>query len=118
MLAYTYVSPGKFELLDKPRPRLQSDRDAIVLRDMDRTLTLETGRDGRGVTVSFPGMDYVGIWHKPKTDAPYVCIEPWCSLPAVQDVVTVMEERRDYLRLEAGGVYRNRWTIEIHSRAQ
>ena len=30
MLAYTYVSPGKFELLDKPRPRLQSDRDAIV----------------------------------------------------------------------------------------
>lgn len=94
------------------------DRDAIVLRDMDRTLTLETGRDGRGVTVSFPGMDYVGIWHKPKTDAPYVCIEPWCSLPAVQDVVTVMEERRDYLRLEAGGVYRNQWTIEIHSRAQ
>ena len=94
------------------------DRDAIVLRDMDRALTLETGRDGRGVTVSFPGMDYVGIWHKPKTDAPYVCIEPWCSLPAVQDVVTVMEERRDYLRLEADGVYRNQWTIEIHSRAQ
>ncbi len=30
MLAYTYISPGKFELLDKPKPELQSPRDAIV----------------------------------------------------------------------------------------
>ena len=30
MLAYTYISPGKFELIDKPKPELQSPRDAIV----------------------------------------------------------------------------------------
>ena len=30
MLAYTYISPGKFELIDKPKPKLQSPRDAIV----------------------------------------------------------------------------------------
>ena len=30
MLAYTYRSPGKFELIDKPKPELQSPRDAIV----------------------------------------------------------------------------------------
>ena len=30
MLAYTYISPGKFELIDKPMPELQSPRDAIV----------------------------------------------------------------------------------------
>ena len=30
MLAYTYVRQGRFELLNKPRPKLQSDRDAIV----------------------------------------------------------------------------------------
>ena len=30
MLAYTYITPGKFELIDKPKPELQSPRDAIV----------------------------------------------------------------------------------------
>ena len=30
MLTYTYISPGKFELIDKPKPELQGPRDAIV----------------------------------------------------------------------------------------
>ena len=30
MLAYTYISHGKFELIDKPKPELQDPRDAIV----------------------------------------------------------------------------------------
>lgn len=30
MLAYTYVSRGRFELIEKPRPILQDSRDAIV----------------------------------------------------------------------------------------
>ncbi len=30
MKAYTYISPGKFELIDKPKPELQSPRDTIV----------------------------------------------------------------------------------------
>ena len=30
MKAYTYISHGKFELIAKPKPDLQSPRDAIV----------------------------------------------------------------------------------------
>ena len=30
MLAYTYVEPGRFQLLDKPKPTLRHPRDAIV----------------------------------------------------------------------------------------
>ena len=30
MLAYTYISHGKFELIDKPKPELQDPRDTIV----------------------------------------------------------------------------------------
>ena len=30
MLAYTYIFPGKFKLIDKPKPELQGPRDAIV----------------------------------------------------------------------------------------
>ena len=30
MKAYTYISPGKFELIDKPKPELHGPCDAIV----------------------------------------------------------------------------------------
>ena len=30
MLTYTYVSKGKFELMEKPKPTLLHERDAIV----------------------------------------------------------------------------------------
>lgn len=30
MLAYTYIEHGKFELIEKPKPRLKDPRDAII----------------------------------------------------------------------------------------
>lgn len=89
------------------------DDDAIVLTGMDRTVTLEAEGDPHSITVSYPQMDYVGFWHKPHSDAPYVCIEPWCSLPAAEGGITVLEEQKDLIRLEPGKTYRNCWTIQI-----
>ncbi len=86
------------------------DDDAIVLKNMAKSVTLESG-SGRSVTVSYPGMEYLGIWHWPRTDAPYVCIEPWCSLPSTQDKITVFEEQKDLLSLAPGGIYTNTWSI-------
>ena len=88
------------------------DDDAIVLRDMAREVTLDCG-EGPGVTVRFPGMQYLGLWHWPRTDAPYVCIEPWCSLPADAGKITVFEEQRDLIALEPGKTYENIWSITI-----
>ena len=88
------------------------DDDAIVLRYMAREVTLGCG-EGPGVTVRFPGMQYLGLWHWPRTDAPYVCIEPWCSLPADAGSVTVFEEQRDLIALEPGKTYENIWSITI-----
>ena len=88
------------------------DEDAIVLRGMTREVTLESG-GGRSVTVSFPDMPYLGVWHWPKTDAPYVCIEPWSSLPARRGEIACLERQADLIHLEAGGTYRSRFTIRI-----
>ena len=90
------------------------DEDAIVLTGMTRQVTLETNGDAHGVTVTFPQMGYLGLWHWPRTDAPYICIEPWCSLPATADTTVVMEEQKDLISLEAGATYENNWTIQIH----
>ena len=87
------------------------DGDAVILGNVSRQVTLETDTDPHGVTVSFPQMPYVGFWHKPESEAPYVCIEPWHTLPAVQDEVTVLETRKDMVSLAPGGVYENSMTI-------
>lgn len=90
------------------------DDDAIVLSGMSRTVTLESVSGGHGVTVSFPDMPYLGIWHKPRTDAPYICIEPWSSLPSTQDQIAVLEQQPDLLSLAPGGTMENTWTVQLH----
>lgn len=89
------------------------DSDAIVLAGMDRQITLEAEGDAHSVTVTFPQMGYLGLWHWPGTDAPYVCIEPWSSLPSMENRIAVFEEQKDLIKLEPYQTYRNRWTIRI-----
>lgn len=89
------------------------DDDAVVLRDLCREVTLESPLDGHSVTVKFPRMPYLGLWHMPNTDAPYVCIEPWLSLPAYAGETTVLEDRPDLAHLAPGETYRNEWSIAV-----
>lgn len=89
------------------------DEDAIVLKDMAKEVCLKSDKGSRAVRVSYPQMDYLGIWHMPFTDAPYVCIEPWSSLPSRQDVVEELTNQPGLVSLPAGEKYRNRWSIEI-----
>ena len=89
------------------------DRDAIVLKNTGKTVVLENPKGPHSVTVNFPDMAYIGFWHEPKTDAPYVCIEPWSSLPSAKGAETIWENQPDLLTLEAYGSYQNRWAITI-----
>lgn len=89
------------------------DQDAVILKNFERTMTLSAGEGTRGLTLSCPRMRYLGIWHMPKTDAPYVCLEPWASLPSRQDVVEDLAQQNDLISLESGQRYENRWTITI-----
>lgn len=65
MLTYTYVSPGKFEFREKPRPQLQHPRDAIVRVTLSSICTSDlhikhgsVPRANVGITV---GHEMVGI---------------------------------------------------------
>ncbi|HRX08875.1 MAG TPA: aldose 1-epimerase family protein [Candidatus Limiplasma sp.] len=89
------------------------DRDAIVLKGMADTVTLRSDKGRRGVRVSYPQMPYLGLWHMPKTEAPYVCIEPWSSLPAKQGETTEFIGHPDLISLPAGERYQNDWSVEI-----
>ena len=78
------------------------DNDAIFLARPAHTVTLKSDLTERFVKVFFPDMAYLGIWHKPKTEAPYVCIEPWCGLPAFDGEVDDFAKKSDMFRILPG----------------
>lgn len=82
------------------------DEDAIVLREAGCQARLRSPKGGRAVTAEFPGFPYLGLWHCPHTAAPYVCIEPWCSLPSRQDLVEDLSDQPSLLRLPSGETLR------------
>ena len=89
------------------------DNDAIVLEDMCRKVKLCSDKGKRSVTVDFPDMKYLGIWHAPKKAAPYVCIEPWTSIPSTDGEVDDLERKADMEKLESMEIYRNEWSITL-----
>ncbi len=89
------------------------DEDAIVLQNVSDEVTLKSDRGHRQVKVSYPNLPYLGLWHAPKTEAPYICIEPWTSLPSRQDVVEEFRYKSDLIRLAPHGEYVNNWKITI-----
>lgn len=99
--------------IDLPLTHDLFDMDAVILQDMDRTVTLHAPHVKKCITVSYPDMPYVGIWHTPNKPAPYVCIEPWVSLPSRDGVIEDLEAKPDLVTLPAGKIYHNTWTITI-----
>lgn len=89
------------------------DNDAIVLQNMAKSVALSCGKSEKKLTVSYPNMPYLGIWHMPRTDAPYVCIEPWTSLPSRQGIVEELTCKSDMITLTPNEKYEIGWTLSI-----
>ncbi len=106
----------EFKLEGDKLPLVHSlfDRDAIVLTDIAKSITLKGTKTDKSIKVSFPKeMKYVGLWHAPKTEAPFVAIEPWTGLPSYDGVIDDLETKRDMFRLASGKAFNLVWSIEI-----
>ena len=89
------------------------DDDAIFLYNTPKKVTLSSYKGTKGVTVKFDNMKYVGFWHATKKDAPYVCIEPWCSSPADDGVIDDLLTKKEMVHLPAGCIHKTRYEIII-----
>jgi len=76
--------------------------DAVFLSRVANRVTLRSPTTARAVTLEYPDMPYLGVWHAPRTEAPYVCIEPWCGLPAYDGEIEEITARHDMFRICAG----------------
>ncbi len=90
------------------------DRDAIIVAGLKSPIKLKNKLDSREVIVDIADeMKYVGLWHAPKTEAPYVCIEPWTSVPAYDGVIDDLETKRDMFKLGKNEKYNLEWSITV-----
>lgn len=89
------------------------DDDAIVLKHAAKDVTLKSRVTGRGVKACYPNMPYIGFWHWPKAETPYICIEPWSALPSRQDVVEEFTCKSDMTQLNPSDFYENSWTVTV-----
>lgn len=89
------------------------DDDAIILTKMSKGITLASDKGEKSIRVTYPDMPYLGLWHMPKTDAPYICIEPWSSLPSRKGVVEDLATQPGLISLEPNTEYKNQFMIEI-----
>ena len=88
------------------------DFDSITLKNMAREVTLRSDKGKRSVKLTYPGMGFLGIWHKPRCEAPYICIEPWVSLPG-RELCEEIGAKSDFIALEGNREYINTWSIEV-----
>lgn len=90
------------------------DDDAVVLEGVPAELVLGSAKGGPALRFKGgQGLRYWGFWHANKSDAPYVCIEPWSSLPGGEGEPVDLEIKQDLLRLEPGGTFATGWSVAV-----
>ena len=88
------------------------DNDGIFLRDTCGGLTLTAG-GAHHVHVGFENIPIIGFWHTTRSDAPFICIEPWLGVPAIDGKINALEELPLMQKLPVDGVFRTGFTLQI-----
>ena len=88
--------------------------DGIFLSRMDSTVTLKSAKSARAVTLEYPDMPYLGIWHPSACEAPFVCIEPWCGLPGYDGEMEDITTRHDMFHILPGKVQMVQFKMIFH----
>ncbi len=90
------------------------DNDAIVLTDTPHEVILRSEKGKHFVTLKYPDMPYIGFWHADKTDAPYVCLEPWSSLPGRDGADEDISLMNDRIKIEPNEIKNITWSLVIN----
>ena len=86
------------------------DIDGIFLEGAARSVTLRSEKSERSVSLSYPEMPYIGFWHC-AGEAPYLCIEPWSGMPAVEGASEDLASKTDLMWLSPNA--EKKTTIDI-----
>ncbi len=88
------------------------DHDAVVLKNAGHEVKIGSDKGEKAVVLHWD-YDYVGFWSKPGMKAPYVCVEPWGSLPSRDGITEDFARQSDLWALEPDETSTTGWSVEI-----
>ncbi len=88
--------------------------DAIILENTGGEVALKCDKESRYVSMKFDDFQFIGFWQAYADDTPYICLEPWSALPAVDNEVTDIEKKPHVTHVPAGEKAAKAFTLEIH----
>ena len=89
--------------------------DALIYETKDQNVfSILSDKTKHGISVSFTGFPYVGIWSPAKLEAPLVCIEPWYGIADTAGTSGLLEEKLGIQHLQAGEEFSCDYTIAVH----
>ena len=119
------ISPSLFMANENEEIELENNRiynlthdifnkeDTIIIKDMAKGVTLASHSSKRRVSLEYPDMKYLGIWQSPNKKSPYLCIEPWSSIPGSDNTIMDIEKSDNYIHLNSNSEYINTWSIKV-----
>lgn len=89
--------------------------DALIYETKNKNVfSILSDKTKHGISISFEGFPYVGIWSPAELNAPLVCIEPWYGIADTNDASGQLEEKLGIQKLKAGEVFDCAYIISAH----
>ena len=91
------------------------DRDALIFDGGQVDTVGLLYPDGTPyVTMELAGFPSLGVWSKPHSDAPYVCLEPWIGRVDNKGFTGELPDKYGEQHLEAGEVFRAAYAVSVN----
>lgn len=88
--------------------------DTYIFKGLNSRMVELVHKDtGHGLRFSFPEMEVLAVWTMPDKHAPYLCIEPWQGLPALEDETGRFEDKPYHVELGIGQTYSCGYRVEF-----
>ena len=85
--------------------------DALVFKTMQSNcISLLNTKNDYGLHFHFEDFPFFGIWAA--TDAPFVCLEPWCGIADGIDHDQELGHKEGIMKLDAGQSWQRFWEVE------
>lgn len=86
--------------------------DALIFKDLkSRKATLKSESNAHHISIDFSGFKYLGLWAK--TNAPYVCIEPWLGCADTFGAPSNFKNKEGIISVKSGAEFTTSFTVKI-----
>lgn len=107
LLFKDFLFTGNFKPFKVNKNRLDLKRDFFIhdahfIIESGGQCILKSTKSDKSITVTYPQMKYLALWHTFDLPAPFLCIEPWTSIHSYYGKIDDLETKLDMFALSSG----------------